>query len=141
MREILGVAQEEPQTRRRWFHDEYFDLFVWQDAGGEITSFQLCYGIDSSERALVWRKTGGFFHDGEQGDAEDAIGARLEPGASLASDPVGARFESAARALPEEIRAVVTEHIRGYAEQKRATQIRRKRFRRAGWQQHKPETH
>ena len=62
MKEIFGVA-DDPPARRRWFHDEYFDLFVWQ-AGGEVTLFQLCYGVDSAERALVWDKSRGFFHDG-----------------------------------------------------------------------------
>ncbi|HSD52716.1 MAG TPA: hypothetical protein VLC47_01040, partial [Burkholderiales bacterium] len=62
LREIEGIA-DEPRTRRRWFHDEYFDLFVWQTDVGEITLFQLCYGIDASERALVWHRVGGFFHD------------------------------------------------------------------------------
>lgn len=36
MREILGVG-EEPRIQRHWFHDEFFDLFVWQAAGGEIS--------------------------------------------------------------------------------------------------------
>jgi len=63
MQEILGVT-DEPGIHRRWFHDDYFDLFVWQVEGGELVQFQLCYGIDSSEQALVWEKRGGFFLDG-----------------------------------------------------------------------------
>src|SRR4029077_21167283 len=63
MREIEGVVQGESATRRRWFHDEYFDLFVWQNNARAIESLQLCYGIDSSERALEWRKNRGFFLD------------------------------------------------------------------------------
>jgi len=63
LREIEGIT-DEPRTRRRWFHDEYFDLFVWQTDQGEITLFQLCYGVDAAERALVWHRAGGFFHDG-----------------------------------------------------------------------------
>jgi hypothetical protein len=68
MKEIQGVT-DEPQARRRWFHDEYFDLFVWQpNAGesnaGELVAFQLCYGRDASEQALVWEQGIGFFHDG-----------------------------------------------------------------------------
>ena len=65
LKEILGVA-DDPPARRRWFHDDFFDLFVWQ-AGGEVTLFQLCYGLDSSDRALVWDKDRGFFHDGPPG--------------------------------------------------------------------------
>ena len=58
MREILGVAQEGTGVQRRWFHDDYFDLFVWQ-TDQEITAFQLCYGLDTSERALEWSKDHG----------------------------------------------------------------------------------
>ena len=54
LKEIHGVA-DDPPARRRWFHDDFFDLFVWQ-TGGEVTLFQLCYGLDSSDRALVWDK-------------------------------------------------------------------------------------
>src|SRR5262245_19221071 len=62
LKEILGVA-DDPPAKRPWFHDEYFDLFVWQ-AEGEVTLFQLCYGGNASERALVWDNGRGFFHDG-----------------------------------------------------------------------------
>src|SRR6266436_5198896 len=62
LKEILGVA-DDPPARRRWFHDDYFDLFVWQ-AGGEVTLIQVCYGADATERALVWDKQRGFFQDG-----------------------------------------------------------------------------
>ena len=62
LKEIPGVA-DDPPAKRRWFHDEYFDLFVWQNQG-EVTLFQLCYGGHTSERALVWDSQRGFFHDG-----------------------------------------------------------------------------
>jgi hypothetical protein len=119
MREILGVTNE-PDAHRRWFHDDYFDLFVWQTGGGEVVQFQLCYGIDSSERALVWHKRGGFFLDG------------IETGKP--AEPLVARFDDAARALPEDIRLTMTARVREFAEKKDATPARRKRFRRAPWQ-------
>lgn len=143
LREILGVGQNEPQTQRRWFHDEYFDLFVWQENSGDIASFQLCYGIDSSERALVWKRDDGFFHDGVDVDAleaDEVIGARLAPDAPVTIDPVTARFDAAARALPDEIRATIIDRIREYAAKRPKIPARRKRFRRAEWQQQKPET-
>jgi hypothetical protein len=59
LHEIVGLA-DEPPAKRRWFHNEYFDLFVWQELSGEVARFQLCYGIDSSERALVWYRNVGF---------------------------------------------------------------------------------
>src|SRR5437879_10200520 len=85
LKEILGVA-DDPPARRRWFHDDYFDLFVWQ-AGGEVTLIQVCYGADATERALVWDKERGFFQDGPPAPQE-----------------VFSRFEDAAATLPEEVR-------------------------------------
>jgi hypothetical protein len=118
MHEILGVA-DEADVHRRWFHDDYFDLFVWQTDGGELVQFQLCYGIDSSEQALVWHKDGGFYLDGAKASR---------------ADPFLARFDTAARALPEEIRRAMTARVHEFVGRKDATPARRKRFRRASWQ-------
>ena len=115
MREIFGLA-DDPPARRRWFHDDYFDLFVWQ-AGGEVTLFQLCYGPDSTERAVVWDKSRGFFHDGPPA-AEDLF----------------SRFDEAAAALPEDVRRAVREKMHELAGRRIAVQARRTRFRRAAWQ-------
>ena len=135
MREILGLA-DESEARRRWFHDDYFDLFVWQSGSGEIILFQLCYGIDSSERALVWQSDAGFFHDGADAGASgtgDIIGA----GRVWDSDPVISRFVAAARSVPDDIRSAVIARVREYAE-KQPVPARRRRFRRADWQQPPP---
>jgi hypothetical protein len=135
MREILGVAPD-ASARRRWFHDDYFDLFVWQVASGEVTSFQLCYGIDSSERALVWQEQRGFFHDGVHGRSVtgEVIGSGVARGSQASPDPVVARFDAAAGALPGEVRAAVAARIREYIDKQPPVQARRERFRRADWQ-------
>jgi hypothetical protein len=114
LKEIHGVA-DDPPAQRRWFHDEYFDLFVWQ-AQGEVTLFQLCYGGDASERALVWDKARGFFHDGP------------------ASRDVVALFEDAAKALPAELRSAIREKVHEFAGRSLVVVSRRKKFRRAAWQ-------
>jgi hypothetical protein len=124
LREITGVA-DEPPARRRWFHDDYFDLFVWETAEGELSVFQLCYGIDSSERAIVWHRSGGFFHDGI------AAGTRCD------RDTLEAlirRFTQAAPTVPRMIRRTVESALQQYAKQADATQPRRRKFRRATWQ-------
>ena len=132
MREILGVAHL-VEARRRWFHDDYFDLFVWQSDSGEITLLQLCYGIDTSERALVWDKDKGYFHDGNQSGGE-IIGATLTQGQKPEDDPVISRLNAAIGSLPEDIRQAVYAHVLEYAEKQAAIPIRRKTFRRADWQ-------
>jgi len=123
MREIRGVAQDESGVQRRWFHDDYFDLFVWHTDQGETMSFQLCYGADSDERALEWRKDQGWFRDGKAG--------------ADAAEPIATRFESAARELPHSIRTTVAARLREYAEQVGVT-ARRSKVRRAAWQKDIP---
>ena len=133
MQEILGVT-DEAGAHRRWFHDDYFDLFVWQVEGGELVQFQLCYGIDTSERALVWHKSGGFFLDGVD---PEKPGKGKVPAAKAHSpkvDPVVERFDAAARSLPEDIRLAMVARVHEFVEKQEATPARRKRFRRASWQ-------
>jgi hypothetical protein len=132
MHEILGVT-DEPGVHRRWFHDDYFDLFVWQSGGGELVQFQLCYGIDSSEQALVWHKRVGFFLDGVE-PGKSGKGGALGGKLIRKGDPLVARFDAAAHTLPEDIRVAMIARLREFAEKKDATPARRKRFRRASWQ-------
>ena len=115
LKEIHGVA-DDPPARRRWFHDDYFDLFVWQ-SGEEVTLFQLCYGTDSSGRALVWDKGRGFFHDGPPAP-EDMV----------------QRFEEAAAQLPRDLGVEIREKIHEFAGRRLAVTSRRKKFRRDPWQ-------
>jgi hypothetical protein len=131
MREIEGVTAE-ATARRRWFHDNYFDLFVWQNEGGDVMLFELCYGTDSSERALVWHKDRGFFHDGVEEGSGEVIGT-----GPAGSDPVLSRLTSVAAALPDEIRRPVIKFVREFVEKKPGARARRKQFRRADWQQKK----
>src|SRR5262245_46244263 len=128
MREIEGVA-EEPRTRRRWFHDEYFDLFVWETETGDVTLFQLCYGTGRNEQALVWHRDAGLFHDGA-----DPRASRQVTGAD---DPIIARFEAAAETLPRKVKRAVSQRVREYLSGGASIPSRRKRFRREKWQEPK----
>jgi hypothetical protein len=128
LREIEGVA-DEPSMRRRWFHDEYFDLFVWQTEKGEVALFQLCYGKESDERALVWHREAGLFHDGK-----DPVGEARGRKGTQPADPIAERFEAAAGGLPKAIRRTVAGRIRDYLEGKVKAASRRKRVRRDPWQ-------
>jgi hypothetical protein len=121
LREIEGVAAE-PRTHRRWFHDDFFDLFVWQTDQGDVTLFQLCYGMDANEQALVWHREGGFFRDGE------------EPPGALPPEQVVKRFELAGKFLPRKVRNAVGGRIREYLEGRLPAANRRRQFRREEWQ-------
>ena len=132
LREIVGLRQDEPGLQRRWFHDDYFDLFVWQNTTGAVTAFELCYGQNASECALAWQDDTGFFHDG----ANEVSDAHASP----ESDPMATRFRAAAHDLPESIRVVLDARIAEYVRVRDRLPARRKRFRRADWQQHRRET-
>jgi hypothetical protein len=121
LHEIVGLA-DEPPAKRRWFHDDYFDLFVWQSLNGEVTHFQLCYGIDSSERALVWYRQSGFFHDGLATDLPESLAAVIE------------RFDTAAPTVPKMIRQTVGARLNEFARRAAEIPVRRREFRRASWQ-------
>ena len=62
LREITPVRQDSSTVTRRWFQDDYFDLFVWIDIENRPTRFQLCYDRQHEERALVWDGANGFLH-------------------------------------------------------------------------------
>jgi hypothetical protein len=63
LREILAVRQDRPELRRRWFQDEFFDLYTWQTHSGAIVGFQLCYDLRGRERAVTWHREHGFSHN------------------------------------------------------------------------------
>jgi len=88
LREITGVSHDPGGNARRWFHDDYFDLFVRQDEEGEIVGLELCYGVGHSEHALVWRKGTGHFHDGPEADRFNPDDLRR------GSPPSAARFRT-----------------------------------------------
>src|SRR5262245_57379375 len=124
LHEIVGLA-DEPPAKRRWFHDDYFDLFVWQTASGEVVRFQLCYGIHTSERALVWQHQGGFFLDGTSG--------RYDPPAALLE-----RFTTAAPTLPKIVRQTIAARLTEFSRIAEEVPARRSTFRRATWQKRLP---
>ena len=132
LREILDVTQDDPASKRRWFHDDDFDLFV-READGELAAFELCYGIHSNERALVWARDRGYYHDGEA--SIDFIGAGLAAGTPIEADPVIARFTLSAGGLPRPLRVALDARLREYAQQNADGAARRRRFRRADWQE------
>ena len=131
LKEILGVMQDDPSSERRWFHDDYFDLYV-RERGKDLVAFELCYGIHAYEKALAWTAGGGFYHDGEA--SGDLIGAGLKPGDPLDADPVIARFKEAAGGLPETLRLSLERRLGEFALGDAEGSARRARFRRADWQ-------
>jgi len=63
LREIPHVRQDKPGLERRWYQDEFFDLYTWHAPDGALVSFQLCYDVRGRERALSWHREYGFSHN------------------------------------------------------------------------------
>jgi len=51
------------KSSRRWFSDDYFDLYIWIAQDGVISGFQLCYDKHEKERVLTWTKKNGYTHE------------------------------------------------------------------------------
>jgi hypothetical protein len=122
LREITGVSQDEAGLIRRWFHDDYFDLFVNQDRDGEIVALELCYGVGHADRAIVWKKDHGHFHDGPLSDDLDAK--------ALAD-----RFARECGEVPHSISTSVLRTIRDFAQPSAPPRSRRQKYRRESWQE------
>ncbi len=78
LREIESVRQDGGGRRRRWFQDDYFDLFLWIAADGSVRAFHLCYEHTRDERVLAWSADGGFSHRGVD-DGEDSPAKNMTP--------------------------------------------------------------
>lgn len=140
--EVLIVEQNNPALRRRWFESDYFDLFIWQDAGGAFVRFQLCYDVELNERALVWSGAEGFYHDGV--DHGDGAGGGLGQAPILVRDgkfdsgTVVPRFEREAAQMPADVRDFVLAKMREHLIELHRQKLGRKLVRRERWQQRKP---
>jgi len=136
LREIRGIEQRHPGRTRRWFQDEYFDLFVWEDRAGAIERFQLAYARDTRrERVLEWRRRRGFQHLklealDESKPGRDAAWA-LKLDGVLPYAPLMERFAAAARGLPRRIGRFVEERITEHA--RPARKLRRRGARVPPW--------
>lgn len=61
--EIKRCKQVHGEPARRWFTSKTMDLIIWFSSSKEIIGFQICYDIDSNEKALTWRLDEGFTHN------------------------------------------------------------------------------
>lgn len=118
LREIANVQQREPGLLRRWFRDDYFDIFVWQSPQGAYVSLQLCYDLPSHERVLVWREGRGYAHHGID-SGEGSPFANNSPimvaDGVLPAAEVLAEFEQRGAGLEPALRVFIAGHLRAYA--------------------------
>lgn len=117
LHEVSNPRQNENE-RRRVFSDEYFDLYIWLDDDDSVNGFQLCYGKNSGERALTWRRSAGYSHlkvdDGEDTDGGYKQKPMLVADGLFDWDAVLNRFDNASRKLPRDYRDLVLNRIKEY---------------------------
>ena len=119
-REIRGVEQRGRALARRWFQDEWFDLFVWQEPSGLVVRFQLAYARDTRrERLLEWQRGRRYQHRRVRQGYDRAAGRRdageLAPDGVMPYLEVQSRFEQAAPGLPADLARFIADKVRDYA--------------------------
>lgn len=114
LREIERIRQDDPALARRWFQDDFFDLFVWTTPGGSITAFHLCYDRLHGERVLGWSLAKGFVHhgidDGEATPVKNMTPIFVDDG-NLAAARVEREFKRRSARIDPEIAAFVLARI------------------------------
>ncbi len=107
LEEIEDTGQEPGESSRRWFSDSYCDLIVWEDKGGGVIGFQLCYGKGVDEHALTWRKNGGFTHhrvdDGEKPGLGHKSTPILVPDGEVSLSSLAEEFSERSRNIDSEL--------------------------------------
>ena len=117
LNEIKDVTQYESGKHRRWFHDDYFDLYTWESYSGDLLAFQLCYAKLGKERALRWSPESGYRHEGVDAPEDKpgrAMSALFVADGMFDSHRIGAIFESASIELPARVKEFVLVKIRAY---------------------------
>lgn len=123
LREMARVRQTDPAVRRRWFRDDYFDIFTWQSVDGMdrpdggIVGFQLCYDLPTYERVLSWRLGKGYSHHRVDGGEASPIKNRtpiMVPDGQLPLPMVLEEFDQRAATLDSLLRTFLRQHLLDY---------------------------
>jgi uncharacterized protein RhaS with RHS repeats len=118
LREIAGVRQDQAELRRRWFQDDYLDLFVWVDRSGQMTAFQLAYDRTGDEHLLEWEHSRGYLHRRVVDDRGTSRGIGGSPllaiGQRFPKYRVMMQFDARSAMLEEGLRNPVRQRIAAY---------------------------
>jgi hypothetical protein len=115
LREVKDLRPRPDEPPRRWFTDEYFDLFVWFGPDGKVCRFELAYGKPSDEHAVAWEGGSGLTHsrvdDGESSPLSNRTPVIVPDGVFPAAD-VAERFRQASGGLEAGLAGFVLERLR-----------------------------
>jgi hypothetical protein len=103
---------------------DMFDLFVWYagENPSELSGFQLCYGKNDTggihtDRALTWKRTGGFSHDaidtGRYSPTEHRSPILVADGV-FPKERIAAEFGARSAGIGKDIRDFVLTKLREY---------------------------
>src|SRR6185295_173318 len=117
LKEVPIVSQQPDQPRRRWFTDDYFDLYVWFNEEDDPIGFQLCYDRERHERAVTWSADAGFSHDridhaGPDWTMQTPILTATED--LLPDSEILVRFEATSTNIDPAVRNIVLEKINAF---------------------------
>ena len=117
LQEIGAVRQDSALNQRRWFQDDYFDLYVWQDDGGTPIAFQLCFARNRAEGVIHWRAAEGFAHAQVDGGERAGAFSRapvLRAGTTPPYFRIYNRFLQATSGWEPALRQFMVERLREY---------------------------
>lgn len=117
MLQEITATKQDGSERKRWFRDDTFDVYVWQNPKGEFTTLQLCYDRSHDERVMRWNRISGYSHERIDAPEEKpgrAMSAILVKDGVFPAELVLERFRDVAAKLPAEIAEFVDRKIRGY---------------------------
>jgi hypothetical protein len=103
------------EPRRRWFSNEYFDVYVWQERESAVTKFELCYDKKGRERALAWAEGVGFCHylidSGEISPVKNRAPILVADTEIIPIEELLERFTRESSQIQQEIRSFIIEKI------------------------------
>lgn len=117
LREIGHTRQDGNRGLRRWFQDDYFDLYVWQDDDKAPVAMQLCYDRNHAEGSIVWSQAEGFSHASVESGSRPgsySMTAILRASSELPYFRVYQRFLNASRDWDHDLRPFVIERLQAF---------------------------
>jgi hypothetical protein len=112
--EYKSVKQEPGRGARRWFEDESYELVVWYLSDGSVEGFQILYYGKVAERALTWRRGGGFANSRIDNGTDSPIknlAPILLPNGKIPWAQVVREFEESSAELEPDLREFVRQRL------------------------------
>jgi len=118
LKEYEKVSQHKDGFRR-YFCDDFFDLFVWYDnEGNDVVGFQLCYDKKRNEHSFIWESRKGFLHSGldtgENNPGKAKQSPILIPDGYFDNIGIARMFEENSTYIDIDISEIVHQKLLGY---------------------------